>query len=415
VSWETVPLRALIRPNSQRNRSDLPLLSVVRDKGVIIRKLDKSDNHNVIPEDLSNYKVVSSGYFVMNKMKAWQGSCGVSLYDGIVSPAYFVFDLQGVQPRFFNYAIRSRHYVDEFNRISKGIRVDQWDLDLIHLKYIRFPIPPLPEQDQIVRYLDWKVSGINRLINAKKKQISLLQEQKRAVVNEAVMCGEEIRLGNLGSFRKGYGGSRADDDENGVACIRYGDIYRCGRISLSEPITRINQQVTDSYAIIHKGELLFALSGETKEEIGQALVNDIDDDTWVSGDAGIFTANDRILPYFLTYALRCPYVVAQRASVAKGDIIVHISTGALRRIRIIVPTIPEQEAIVAHLDKQCSNIEKIIEKINTEITLLGEYRTRLISDVVTGKLGVQGVEVPQHEAVEVVGEEEVDEEVEGEE
>ena len=61
MGWTTVPLRALITPNSQRNRPDLPLLSVVRDKGIIKRKLDKSDNHNVIPEDLSNYKIVSGG------------------------------------------------------------------------------------------------------------------------------------------------------------------------------------------------------------------------------------------------------------------------------------------------------------------------------------------------------------------
>ena len=97
MSWQVVPLRQLIMPNNRRNRPDLPLLSVVRDKGIIKRKLDKSDNHNIIPEDLSNYKVVSEGQFVINKMKAWQGSCGVSPYDGIVSPAYFpAFEKQKV-------------------------------------------------------------------------------------------------------------------------------------------------------------------------------------------------------------------------------------------------------------------------------------------------------------------------------
>jgi type I restriction enzyme S subunit len=247
--WEVTPLRKFITPCNARNRPDLPLLSVVRDKGVIKRKLDKSDNHNVIPEDLSNYKVVTTGQFVMNKMKAWQGSCGVSNYDGIVSPAYFVFNLQGVKPKFFNYSIRSRHYVDEFGRISKGIRVDQWDLELQHLKNIRFPLPLREEQDQIVRYLDWKVSQTNKLINAKQQQIALLQEKKQATISYAVTNSDgdwrDILLSNLGSFRKGFGGSRADDDVNGSACIRYGDIYRSGALFLEQPITRISRSVTD--------------------------------------------------------------------------------------------------------------------------------------------------------------------------
>jgi type I restriction enzyme S subunit len=162
--WTSIPLRQLLTERSLRNKADLPLLSVVREKGVIMRKLDKSENHNIIPEDLSNYKVVKSGQFVINKMKAWQGSCGVSKYDGIVSPAYFVFDLQIDNPLFFNYAIRSRYFIDEFNRISKGIRVGQWDLDLQQLKYLQFYIPPREEQDQITRFLDWKISKINNYI-----------------------------------------------------------------------------------------------------------------------------------------------------------------------------------------------------------------------------------------------------------
>ena len=84
-----------------------PLLSVVRERGVILRDITNVDeNHNFVPDDLSNYKVVHSGQFAMNKMKAWQGSYGISQHDGIVSPAYFVFDLNGVSGDFFHAAIR---------------------------------------------------------------------------------------------------------------------------------------------------------------------------------------------------------------------------------------------------------------------------------------------------------------------
>lgn len=90
--WKQLKLRQILKPFSEKNHADLPLLSVVREKGVIVRDIENDDNHNFIPYDLSNYKLVKAGQFVMNKMKAWQGSYGVSKYTGIVSPAYFVFD-----------------------------------------------------------------------------------------------------------------------------------------------------------------------------------------------------------------------------------------------------------------------------------------------------------------------------------
>lgn len=95
----------------------MQLLSVVREKGVIVRDTENDDNHNYIPDDLSNYKMVKSGQFAMNKMKAWQGSYGVSKYTGIVSPAYFVFDFNyDMNPDYFHYAIRSRVYVSFFGQ-----------------------------------------------------------------------------------------------------------------------------------------------------------------------------------------------------------------------------------------------------------------------------------------------------------
>src|SRR5215469_2216584 len=110
--WEIKKLRQVLRSKAVRNRPDLPLLSVVRERGVILRDLsDQDENRNFIPGDLSNYKVVRAGQFAMNKMKAWQGSYGVSRYDGIVSPAYFVFDVGGVGRSYFHRAIRSKAYV----------------------------------------------------------------------------------------------------------------------------------------------------------------------------------------------------------------------------------------------------------------------------------------------------------------
>lgn len=101
-AWAVRSLRSMLVSRSERNRVDLPLLTVARERGVFVRSSDDA-NHNVIPEDLSNYKVARAGDLVINKMKAWQGSLGLAPVDGIVSPAYFVFAADFAVPRFGEY------------------------------------------------------------------------------------------------------------------------------------------------------------------------------------------------------------------------------------------------------------------------------------------------------------------------
>ena len=353
-----------------------------------------------------NRRLVRKGDFAINSRSDRRGSSGMSNYDGSVSLINIVLTPRSeTNEKYWHFLFRSHIFIEEYYRNGRGIVDDLWTTRFSEMRTIYLPLPPREEQDQIVRFLDWKVSGINRLINTKNKQIALLQEKKQTEINDAVTRGghgwRNVRLGNLGHFRKGFGGSRADDaTSGGLACIRYGDIYRSGELFLHKPITRIRAESSASYARIYKSEMLFALTGETKEEIGQALVNNIDEDVWCSGDTAIFSANEDVLADFLTYVLRCPHVIQQRAAMARGDIIVHISTNALRRLRIPVPPVSEQETIVSRLDKICADVAQIV-KLETElITLLHEYRTRLISDVVTGKMDVRDVVIPDYDAVE---------------
>ncbi len=151
--WEIRSLRNFLSYVSIKGHGDKQLLSVTRENGVIVRNVEsKEENHNFVPDDLSGYKLVEEGQFVINKMKSWQGSYGVSSYTGIVSPAYYVCNLRIENKRFFNIAIRSKSYVPFFTQYSKGIRVDQWDLSPIALKNIPFIVPPLDEQQNIVEF-----------------------------------------------------------------------------------------------------------------------------------------------------------------------------------------------------------------------------------------------------------------------
>lgn len=184
--WEVKKLRHLINITSIKNHPNEVLLSVVREQGVIIRDLDADDNHNYIPEDLSGYKLIKEGQFVINKMKAWQGSYAVSSYRGIVSPAYYTCDLRLAYKDFFNLAIRSSAYVPFFTQHSKGIRVGQWDLSPIGLKEIPFFLPPLSEQRAIVSYIEAKTASINKLIDAYEQQVERVKEYKQRLISDAV-------------------------------------------------------------------------------------------------------------------------------------------------------------------------------------------------------------------------------------
>lgn len=185
--WEMESLRRFLKIFAEKGHGDKQLLSVTREQGVIERNTDsKEENHNFIPEDLSGYKYVQVGDFVINKMKSWQGSYGVSEYEGIVSPAYFTCKLQGVDKHFFSTAIRSKIYVSFFARYSKGIRVDQWDLSPVALKSIPFALPPLPEQRAIVLYITEKTAKIDTLTSKLQQEIESIKEYKQRLISDVV-------------------------------------------------------------------------------------------------------------------------------------------------------------------------------------------------------------------------------------
>lgn len=172
----------------------MQLLSVVREHGVIVRDVEDSEsNHNYIPDDLSGYKVVRKNQFVMNKMKAWQGSYGISQHDGIVSPAYFVFNINLTNLEYFHYAIRSIIYINFFAQASDGIRVGQWDLSMNRMRDIPFILPPEEEQAEIVKYIPTQIATIDRTIAVFNSQIDTLQDLRTRLISDAVTGQIDVR------------------------------------------------------------------------------------------------------------------------------------------------------------------------------------------------------------------------------
>ena len=191
--WETAKVKFSIRWKSVKGQPDATVLSLYRDYGVI-PKDSRDDNHNVTSLDTSGYKVVSIGDFVINKMKAWQGSMAVSEYDGIVSPAYHVCEIvnPNLNKKYFHHLMRNHLYLPEYARLSTGMRIGQWDLGYDDFKNLPFIIPPREEQDEIVSFIENGLAKYDELIEKKTALLEEMETYKKSVIYEYVTGKKEV-------------------------------------------------------------------------------------------------------------------------------------------------------------------------------------------------------------------------------
>jgi len=412
--WEVHNLRTLIRHRNERNRADLPLLSVAREKGVFVRSLtDANENHNVIPEDLSNYKVARAGNLVINKMKAWQGSMGIAPCDGIVSPAYFVFDFDISNRAFGQTLLRSKPYVAHFGQASDGVRVGQWDLTIPGMRQIPVLAPSPEEQAAIVRFLDWANGRLERTIRAKRKVIKLLNEQKQAIIHRAVTRGldpnvplknsgipwlnevpkawELTKLRRVCFYQEGPGLRTWQFTESGVQVICVTNITAKG-VNLGAYgrfISRDEYAAKYRHFTVERGDVMLASSGNSWGKIAEFSGSE----TVILNTSTIRlnpTRFGKVSTPFLKLVLVAEYVHLQLQSLLTGSCQPNFGPSHLNRVIVTFPPdLATQAAIVSAVSSEISPLDTAITRLEREIELLREYRTRLVADVVTGKLDVR--------------------------
>lgn len=191
--WELRRLNWLYKFVKRQYGDKIDVLSVYRDFGVI-PKSSRDDNINKTPEDLSKYQTVMVGDLVVNKMKAWQGSLGISDHHGITSPDYAVFE-----PRsdfchgYVNFLLRNSLLPDVYRSISSGIRPDQWRIEPDKLLSLELPLPPMREQEAIDLHLSAAISGVDRLSAEAESLVDLLKERRIALISSAVTGKVDVR------------------------------------------------------------------------------------------------------------------------------------------------------------------------------------------------------------------------------
>lgn len=186
--WTLAKVKSCLTFSKQRNPGgELQVLSLYREYGVI-PKASRDDNHNKTSEDVSTYKYVLPGDLVVNKMKAWQGSLGLSMYEGIVSPAYFVYKIDNkvIDKHFLHYLVRSSLYAQRWNALSYGIREGQWDLHKEDFESDYLILPPLKTQSMIAKKLDEQCVSVDEAITRQEQIIEKLIEYRKSIIHYAV-------------------------------------------------------------------------------------------------------------------------------------------------------------------------------------------------------------------------------------
>jgi len=412
--WQALPNRAVFDEVKERDHPNADMLSVTITKGVIRQKAllkgsSKKDSSN---QDKSAYKLVRPGDIAYNKMRAWQGAVGVSEYEGIVSPAYVVQrPREGISSRYLHYLLRTPSFAKEAERWSYGITSDMWSLRPEHFKMIYSCLPPLPEQTAIVRFLDHADRRIRRYIRAKQKLIKLLEEQKQAIIHRAVTRGLDpnVRLKPsgvewLGDVPEHWDVKRlhqiTDPDrpvmygivlpglnvDEGVYIVKGGNCEP-GRLR-PELLSRTTVEIESRYARsrLAADDIVFAIRGG----VGAAdLVPPELTGANVTQDAARIAAGTGVDARWLLHAVRAPVFREHVKSQVVGATVRGINIRSLKRIELVLPPYEEQKKIVGHIASSTSDISAALDRARHEISLLREYRTRLIADVVTGKLDVR--------------------------
>ena len=405
--WNIVKTKYMTSPRKELSDSGKEeLLSVSEYLGVIPRSVIRKGKGSLSrSESLIGYLKVYKGDLVNNIMLMWKKGLGVSQYDGIVSPAYSVFNFIESVPSYYHYLYRTDRYITEFRKNSTGVimsRLRLYDDDFGDIPSV---IPPLQEQQQIVDYLDKKTSKIDKLIEKTEQKIELLKEQRTSLINTTVTKGLDpnvemkdsgvdwigeipsgwilVSIKRLCSIKRGSSPRPIDNpdyfDVNGeFSWVRIADVSSSERY-----LENTKQQLSELGSSLstkrYPGDLFLSIAGT----VGKPIITKIkccihDGFVWFDG----LSINQEFLYYVFSVG-QC------FKGLGKMGTQLNLNTDTVGLVKIPLMDIQEQQEIVDYLDKETSKIDKLVDIESKRIILLKEYRQTLISEVVTGKVDVR--------------------------
>lgn len=250
------------------------------------------------------------------------------------------------------------------------------------------PLPSRMEQTAIAEALsdvDSLISSLQKLIEKKKaiKQ-GAMQELLTGKKRLPGFSGEwrTYKLGELGSFDKGCGISRAESNTGNFPAVRYGELYTKHTDYVRQYYSCISGDVAQTAKRVTFGDILFAASGETKEEIGVCAAIVDRRDIFAGGDIVVFTPTTEINPIFLGTLLNMPFVQKQKSERGQGDAVVHIHADSLSEIIISMPEKNEQEAIATVI----KDFNDEIEQLEKKLAKYQQIKQGMMQELLTGRI-----------------------------
>ena len=409
--WKTSKIGNLFTIKKRiAGREGYPVLSITQ-RGLKVK--DISVNEGQMAADYSGYQFVYPGDFAMNPMDLITGYVGISSQFGVTSPAYRVFsinDSNSYSAEYYLLLLELCYRRRIFYGYGKGVASKgRWCLPVKNFNRFYVPLPPLPEQEQIARFLDWKTSDIDSLISVRQKQVEKLKELRTSVISSAVTRGLEPNATMKDSGIKWVGLMPSHWKTSKI-----GNLFTIKkRIAVREgyPVLSITQRglkVKDISA--NEGQMAADYSGYQFVYPGDFAMNHMD---LLTGYVGISSQLGVTSPDYRVFSLNDPgtcsakYYLLILELCYKRKIFYGYGKGAATKGRwrlpasrfkvfnLPLPPLYEQEKIAKYLDTRTTEIDKLIATYEDEITRLKEFKTSLISDAVTGKIDVRGVRVPE--------------------
>lgn len=408
--WEIKRNGSLFQQRNAAGEPDWPILEVSLRTGVRIREFGSSKRKQVM-SDKAKYKCAAKGDFVYNMMRMWQGAAGIAPVDGLVSPAYVVAKpLPHTNPAYFASLFRTDDYLAEIDAFSRGIVKDRNRLYWDQFKQIPTPCPPPEEQDAIARFLAWASNRLDRAIRAKRRIIVLLNEQKQAIIHRAVTRGldpseplKDSGIPWLGEIPEHWEVLRAkhlfreEDHRSEFGTETHLAMsQRLGLVPSSMVQSTLRSQSYAGAKLCSRGDLVL---NRLKAHLGVFAV--AKQDGVISPDYTVLRKLNNAHTDYYALILRSPGCRGELRTRAKGIVegFWRLYTADFYDIRLPVPPIEEQHRIIEITSRQTGGQDHGISSLEHEMELICEYRTRLIADVVTGKLDVREMakELPEEE------------------
>ena len=384
------------------------VVTCFRDGTVTLRKNRRTSGFTESLKEIG-YQGIRKGDLVIHAMDGSAGAIGVSDSDGKGSPVYSVCSPRPQSdPYYFAYLLREMARRGWIQALAKGIRERSTDFRFSEFAQQYLPLPPLPEQRAIAKYLDYVDRRIQRYIAAKERLIELLEEQKSAVINQAVTRGLDPDvplkpsgvewLGDVPAHWEvrrlkhwvGINDEVLNESTNPNHRFNYIDIGSVDNGRLTEQPESMEFGAAPSRArrIIGRGDTIISTVRTYLKAVWYVEHDGFEDLVCSTGFA-VLRPSGGTFSKFVSYLVRSDNFADRVTSSSVGVAYPAISESRLASFHVAIPPRREQISIASHLDSIIAQLEN--QRTNTErqIELIKEYRTRLIADVVTGKLDVR--------------------------